>query len=141
MDIIFDIDNTLSDDAHRVHYIQQNSKNWDAYFDALIDDAPITPTLEMLRTLYDARHRIILCTGRPEKYRYLTVQWLQKYDVPANALFMRQPKDGKLRNAQVKRAMIDRVREANYNPVAVFEDNPSSAAMWKECGLVVYQIA
>jgi hypothetical protein len=140
MDYIFDIDDTLSISEYRHHLIEGSSKDWDTYFSLLIEDLPIEPTVEILRCLCAQGNRIILCTGRPEKYRKLTVDWLAKYDVPADALFMRQPSEAYLPNAEAKKIMISRIRESGYAPVAVFEDNPKSVQMWRDCGLVVLQV-
>jgi hypothetical protein len=143
MDYIFDIDDTLSNSSNRAYWISKDNpnKNWGTYYNLLIEDAPITPVVEILQCLYGCGHRVILCTGRPENYRNLTVQWLEKYDIPSNDLFMRQTSETGLRNAQAKQIMFERIKTAGYNPVAVFEDNPLSVQMWKDCGLTVLQIA
>lgn len=143
MDYIFDIDDTLSNSSHRAHWISKDNpnKNWNIYYDLLVDDEPIVSVVEILRTLYENYHRVILCTGRPEQYRDITVSWLEKHDVPANELFMRQKSETGLRNAQAKQIMLGRIKAAGYDPVAVFEDNPLSVQMWKEAGLTVLQIA
>jgi uncharacterized HAD superfamily protein len=143
MDYIFDIDDTLSNSNHRAHWISKDNpnKNWGTYYSLLIEDSPIDAVVEILQCLYEAGHRIILCTGRPEKYRNLTVQWLEKYKIPANDLFMRQTSESGLRNAQAKQIMFERIKTAGYSPAAVFEDNPLSVEMWKNCGLTVLQIA
>jgi uncharacterized HAD superfamily protein len=143
MDYIFDIDDTLSNSAHRAHWISKDNpaKNWSTYYNLLVDDSPITPVVTILQNLYEAGHRIILCTGRPEKYRDITVQWLEQHDIPAHDLFMRQTSETGLRNAQAKQIMLNRIKDAGYSPAAVFEDNPLSVEMWKSCGLVVLQIA
>ena len=143
MDYIFDIDDTLSNSNHRAHWISKDNpnKNWGTYYSLLIEDSPIDAVVEILQCLYEEGHRIILCTGRPEKYRNLTVQWLEKYKIPANDLFMRQISESELPNAQAKQIMFERIKTAGYSPVAVFEDNPLSVEMWKNCGLTVLQIA
>jgi uncharacterized HAD superfamily protein len=143
MDYIFDIDDTLSNSSHRANWISKDNpnRNWGTYYKLLVDDEPIAPVVKTLQSLYECGHRVILCTGRPEEYRNLTVHWLEKHNVPAHDLFMRQRSETGLRNAQAKRVMINRIKESGYNPVAVFEDNPLSVEMWKSCGLVVLQIA
>lgn len=143
MDYIFDIDDTLSNSEHRSHWISKDNpnKNWGVYYNLLIEDSPISPVVEVLKTLDAAGHRIVLCTGRPEQYRDLTVSWLEKYDIPAHDLFMRQKSETGLRNAQAKQIMLGRIRSSGYTPVAVFEDNPLSVQMWKDNGLTVLQIA
>lgn len=143
MDYIFDIDDTLSDSSHRAHLISKDNPNrdWKTYYNLLIEDEPIISVVEILKSLDAAGHRIVLCTGRPEEYRDLTVSWLQKHNIPAYDLFMRQKSETGLRNAQAKSVMLNTIKEAGYTPIAVFEDNPLSVEMWKSKGLVVLQIA
>jgi uncharacterized HAD superfamily protein len=140
MDFIFDIDSTLSDDNHRSHYLMQTPKDWDNYYSNLIHDSAIEPSVRALQALYNDGHKIILCTGRPEQYRELTMQWLEKHNILIHDLFMRLPEDGRVRNAEAKRIMIERIKLAGYNPIAVYEDNPYSVEMWKSLGLVVYHV-
>jgi hypothetical protein len=140
MDYIFDIDDTISISKHRHHLITNNPKNWDKYFSLLVEDPPIPATVEILCSLHSSGNRIILCTGRPEKYRTLTVSWLERWDIPAHDLFMRQPTEAYLPNADAKKIMINRIRQSGYSPIAVFEDNPKSVQMWQECGLTVLQV-
>jgi uncharacterized HAD superfamily protein len=143
MDYIFDIDDTLSNSTHRAHLISKDNpdKSWSTYYSLLVKDSPMEPVVTILQNLYDCGHRIILCTGRPEKYRDITVQWLEQHNVRAHELFMRQLSETGLRNAQAKQIMLDRIKTAGYDPVAVFEDNPLSVEMWKNCGLTVLQVA
>lgn len=143
MDYIFDIDDTLSNSERRAHWISKENpdRSWNMYYNLLTEDSPIEAVVETLKCLHECGHRIVLCTGRPEEYRHLTVQWLEKYDIPAHELFMRQKSETGLRNAQAKQIMLGRIRSAGYSPVAVFEDNPLSVKMWKDNGLTVLQIA
>jgi uncharacterized HAD superfamily protein len=143
MDYIFDIDDTLSDSSHRAHWISKDNpdRNWGVYYKLLTEDSPIKPVVTILQNLYDNGNRIVLCTGRPEEYRDITVSWLEKHNISAHDLYMRQKSETGLRNAQAKQIMLSRIRSAGYDPVAVFEDNPLSVQMWKESGLTVLQIA
>jgi len=141
MDYIFDIDDTLSDSSHREHLINGETKYWDLYYGGLIYDPPMRSTVAILKALDEAGHRIILCTGRPERYRDLTVQWLQTHDIPADALYMRQKSEQYLRNAEIKRILLLQIISDGYVPEAVFEDNPHSVEMWREAGLQVLQVA
>lgn len=44
---IFDIDGTIADCSHRLHFITGEHKNWDAFYDACLDDAPINDVIKM----------------------------------------------------------------------------------------------
>jgi hypothetical protein len=136
MHYIFDIDDTISCSSARHHLVGSEE-----YFNLSINDEPIGSVVEILRSLYNYGNTIILCTGRLEQYRELTVAWLNKHNIPYDALFMHNPVGIKLRNAEAKRIMVEEIIKAGYSPVAVFEDNPLSVAMWKEHGLTVFQVA
>ena len=45
---IFDIDGTLANCDHRLHYIKNKPKNWEAFYNECMDDLVIWPVAEML---------------------------------------------------------------------------------------------
>lgn len=51
---LFDIDGTLSDLTHRLHHIQKEPKDWNAFFDGCGDDAPIKHIVNLAISLDDA---------------------------------------------------------------------------------------
>ena len=51
VDIIFDIDGTLMDVEHRVHFLQQEPKDWESFNQNMINDTPILEMSELLKTL------------------------------------------------------------------------------------------
>ena len=69
---IFDIDDTLSDTEHRQHLALR--KDWEAFFAEQSKDTP-TPLVRIAKILSCAA-RILIVTGRPERYRLVTVKWL-----------------------------------------------------------------
>ena len=48
---IFDIDGTIADLTHRLHYIQSIKPDWKAFNSNVMDDAPITNTIKTLKLL------------------------------------------------------------------------------------------
>lgn len=85
--IIFDIDGTLADARHRLHFIEGPSKNWEAFFDAMKDDTVIEPVRDvfgLLQTLFGItsgfgahlNFEIVFCTGRPKSHFIETHEWL-----------------------------------------------------------------
>jgi len=140
MDYIFDIDDTISDSSNRHSLITSTPKNWNLYYAKLVEDAPIEPVVAILKSLHQAQHRIILCTGRPEQYRATTIEWLKMYSIPYTALYMRTKSGAYLRNAEIKKILLEAIRADGYNPLAVFEDNPLSVEMWQQAGLRTLQI-
>src|SRR4051812_6569456 len=90
---IIDLDGTLADCRHRLHHVLPGAKrDWEAFFAGIYDDNLIHPVAAVVRSL--ARdYKIVLCSGRPEKYRGVTTKWLDEFNVPFDALYMRPDGD------------------------------------------------
>lgn len=141
MDIIVDIDGTLADCTHRLHHIQKQPKDWDAFFAACSEDAPIVPVLRMVKAL-DKVHRIVFCSGRPEKWREDTERWLARHGVVEyrRPMFMR-PDGWHADDDTVKRVLLEKIREAGYNPELAIEDRKRVVDMWRSEGIICAQVA
>lgn len=143
MDVIVDIDGTLSDPTHRLHFIKTKPKDWPAFFDACKNDAPNTWVVNMVQSLITARNRIILCSGRPERVREPTTQWLQRFVYAQSdklPLYMRKDDDFR-EDSVIKREMLQRMRNDGYKPVLAIEDRSQVVKMWRAEGLTCAQVA
>ena len=49
--VIFDLDGTLSDCTHRMHYLDNKPKDFDSFYGAMGDDTLVKPVASMLRNL------------------------------------------------------------------------------------------
>lgn len=115
---VFDIDGTLADNSHRLHYIQGEKKDWDSFYAASSEDKPIEAVTELARFLdnggpllnLDSDYAVVFCTGRPESTRRATGSWLSLYcQIFPMAMYMR--KDGDHRpDYVVKEEMIAQMR-------------------------------
>ncbi|MFZ4237253.1 LNS2 domain-containing protein [Streptomyces murinus] len=89
---VFDLDNTLADTAHRQHFLQRRPKDWDGFFGAAPADPPLAEGVELARR--SARNcEVVYLTGRPERYRRDTLDWLAAHELPAGDLYMRGDAD------------------------------------------------
>ncbi|MGH3647262.1 MAG: HAD family acid phosphatase [Micromonosporaceae bacterium] len=85
---VLDIDATLSDVRHRLHHLRHRPKRWDAFFAAAGIDAPLPEGLAVAHTLAEG-HEIVYLTGRPERIRRVTEDWLRRHGLPDGRLLMR----------------------------------------------------
>jgi hypothetical protein len=143
VDILFDIDGTLADTSHRIHHLQKTPKDWDAFYDDSIDDAVIEPIKDILRAAYSFGHDIIFCTGRPERLRNTTINWLSAHVTAyAESITLCMRKEGDHRNDDiVKEEMLDTLLLMGYQPKLVFEDRKRVADMFRRRGLIVAHVA
>ena len=66
--VIVDMDGTLADVGHRLHYIRGRGKpNWKRFFEEQRHDLPKKDILKQVCDLAKA-HEIVIVTGRPDKY-------------------------------------------------------------------------
>jgi phosphoglycolate phosphatase-like HAD superfamily hydrolase len=142
--IIFDIDGTLSDVSHRRHFVENGNQQWDLFFKAITGDEPIKPIVNLARLLIRSNEQaVLLVTGRPERTRNDSVEWLLKHGLEVefdSRLFMRKNGDSRA-DYVVKREILDDVRKAGFEPVLVFDDRQSVVEMWREQGIRVAQVA
>ena len=136
---VFDIDGTLSDLTHRRHHVEQKPKNWPAFWAGMGDDAPHEHMIWLARSVF-GRCRIVLCSGRNEAHRDVTVAWLQKHKVPFDHLFMRS--DGDFRqDSIVKVELLAQIRKEHGEPFVWFDDRQQVVDAIRGAGVKVCQVA
>lgn len=131
--VISDLDGTISDRRHRLHYLE-GKKDWQSFFESLINDPPIVRTIEQIEELIYEGAELVLVTGRPEQYRRSSEEWI-KNNTPFDKyqLYMRKDKDFR-KDVIIKKEMLDQIRE-NYELEIIFEDQAEIVEMWISEGL------
>lgn len=125
---IFDIDGTLAKMEGRSPY--DGSRVW--------EDTLHVDVAGILREL-SVNNRIIICSWREDTCRDATIEWLTKYDIPYDELFMR--KEGDKRNdAIIKYEILVNDIIPKYYVKWVFDDRDRVVSMWRQCGVRCYQV-
>ncbi|WP_435209129.1 LNS2 domain-containing protein [Streptomyces sp. bgisy034] len=89
---VFDLDNTLADTAHRQRFLERKPRDWDAFFAAAPQDPPIEEGVAMARAS-GAECEVVYLTGRPERCRRDTLDWLLAHGLPEGRVYMRRNDD------------------------------------------------
>jgi hypothetical protein len=130
---IIDIDGTLSDPTHRLHYIRKYPQDWNSFFLASVDDPPHEYMLFLVKQLIHIGP-IFLCTTRPEEYRTITIKWLQDHFTSFTYIYMRKPSDP-TDNAATKLRMLNEIKSHGFQPLFAIDDQPSVVAMYRKEGI------
>lgn len=138
--VIWDLDGTLANDHARAHYVEVEEgreRDWNSYFDAVDEDAPIAASIEILHAMRAAGVRVVYLTGRPEYTREKTERWLKANGLDEyDHLLMRPP--GETRYAGFfKVDQIHELRET-YELVCAFEDRIDVAEHLRWAGVPVF---
>lgn len=142
---IFDIDGTLADNSHRLHLVDHTNytatppQNWDEFKRLASDDPPVADIVELARTLHTAGFAIVCCTGRSQDQYTQTQEWLKKWGIPCDALYMRTNGDYR-EDVVVKRELLAQIRK-KFKPWIVVDDRQSVVDMWRAEGLTCLQCA
>ena len=167
MKIICDIDGTLSNPNHRLHFIQPKEgekKDWDGFFAACVDDTPIPINVELCHELLWAgegmgvdgcsppSNTVEFWTGRNDAVRNVTREWLMEHVLLTNdcyhgdliwqddsfpATLKMRSKNDRRPDHVLKMEFID----WNHPPDIIFEDRSRVVKAYRELGLTVFQVA
>lgn len=145
--IIVDIDGTIADISHRLHFIEWEKKDWDGFYQHLSDDKPKQEIIDLIKIIYyDEDNRwdnlqLIFVTGRSDKYAAITDTWLRKHFTQFSyELFMRIEWDFR-QDYEIKKEIYENDIKDKYDVKYVFEDRDQVVNMYRELWLTVLQVA
>lgn len=138
--VLFDLDGTLADNEHRRHFISGEEEDWRSYNDRMAYDRPNRPIVELAQELHAAGYPLIMVTGREEKFRTVSLDWLDLQHVPCDGLYMRATGDFR-DDSVVKSELLDQIIAAGFKPWLVVDDRKRVVDMWRQRGLTCLQCA
>lgn len=136
--VIFDMDGTLADCSHRLHYVQgSGKKDWEKFFAGCADD---TPQNEIVRLAVELSfsNAILIASARPERLRKVTESWLKLYEIPYERIYLRK-NDDRRTDGIVKSEMLKQMHNHGFEPWIVVDDRESAVAAWRDLGLTCLQ--
>jgi hypothetical protein len=131
-----DIDGVVADVRHRLHHVERAPKDWGAFFAGAADDPPLAVGVDRVRALL-ADHEVVFLTGRPERLRRVTQQWLDRHGLGGPRLVMR-PR-GDYRPARQTKAEEIRRLARGRSVALVLDDDPEVCATLRAAGWPVEQ--
>lgn len=140
--VVCDLDGTLCNIEHRLHYAKGLLKDWDKFFAGVPDDLIREEVVTILRKYHQEGKRIIFVSARPERCREDTEEWLAKHlpeDIGYMGLFMRKNHD-KRDDVEVKQQVFDTYFKGKYPIEVVIDDRPKVIRMWRSNGLNVIDV-
>lgn len=145
--IICDLDGTLCNIDHRLHFIQdgpadseeKQKKSWPKFFAAIKDDKVNNWCKSILDNFYDT-HQIILCSGRPDDHQEATIDWIEDNNICYDKLFMRRRGDYR-KDEIVKQIILFFEILPTYNISFSIDDRNQVVDMWRKNGITCLQCA
>ena len=137
---IFDLDGTLANNEHRVHHVQGEKKDWDAYYSKCLDDTPIKGLVQIARALAERGATIWIWSSRSESRRAETEMWLGIHLGLDAAAPLRT--DGDRRpDYKVKMDWLNALTpEEKARVVLAFEDRTQMVRAYRDAGIQCLQV-
>ena len=141
--VIFDLDGTLAliDNRRNISMVD-GKRDWDIFFDPKnIDmDLPNQTVIDMARILDSTdKYQIFILSGRSDRTKDATIDWLDKYGIRYDNLIMRPKKHHFMPDNDFKQMVLDDIGADNV--AMVFDDRQQVVDMWRSNGLTTFQVA
>ena len=153
--IIFDIDGTLANIAHRLHFVRDGNRDWTSFFKHCDKDTPVEQVCTLQRHLYGIRHvltgerlvrpryeafKMVLVSGRSKEVEQETRDWLLNHNIFYDELYMR-PIGDHTPDDQLKEAILDQLLVAGHDILFTVDDRQRVVDMWRRRGITCLQCA
>lgn len=158
--VVYDIDGTIADCSHRLPLIYKDKdKEWDRFHEECINDLPIAGLIDILRILANRSGPgifVVLCTGRPDSSRALTLEWLARnnilvdtdpvrefvpgQDIKVGKLLMRKNGDYR-KDCVIKQEALDKEGYSPETVLCVIDDRTQVVDHFRSIGYTVLQCA
>lgn len=138
--VLCDLDGTLADITHRLHYIKDGKKDWPGFFRACVDDVPITSTIAVVNSLYCAGLPVFITSGRSDEVMKQTAEWLDRHEIMHSRLLMRRAGDYRADDV-IKREWLTSGLILRESVLCAFDDRQRVVDMWRSEGITCFQVA
>lgn len=135
--VISDLDGTLANCEHRVHFVRDKPKDWNAFYAGVLDDKV---NEAVLRVCYAFASVLVFTSGRPERCRQDTMTWLAKFGLAQMPLFMRSNNDYR-RDYIIKQEILDKYLGGASNILFAMDDRQQVVDMWRRNAITTFQVA
>lgn len=140
--VICDLDGTLCNINHRLHFVKgEGKKNWKAFFDNIADDQPNYWCWHLVHNMKNS-FQIVYASGRPDNYKKVTEAWLeaQHINIHNGHLYMRNRNDNR-QDYIVKEIILDFEILTRFKPLFFIDDRKQVVDMYRSRGFTVLQCA
>lgn len=142
--IIVDLDGTLCNIDHRLHFVRvEGKKDWKNFTQNIPGDSVNEWCLSLINAYKaDAKTELVFCSGRSSNHKKETVEWLIEntgyYPNDDFHLYMRDRNDHRA-DTTIKEIILDFEILTRFKPIFAVDDRPSVCRMWRSRNIVCLQ--
>lgn len=131
--VICDLDGTLCNVDHRLHFVRtEGKKDWKSFFMSLSEDTP-NEWCEALIHQMSEKHAIVFASGRPDDHQKATAEWLKQHGFSTTNLYMRCRGDHR-QDYIAKEIILDFEILTRFKPLFFIDDRKQVVDLWRKRG-------
>lgn len=139
--VVCDLDGTMCNIDHRLHYIQNGGKkDWTSFYSKIKEDTVNEWCQDIVQSMSDLCYGIVYCSGRPDTYEKDTREWIDEKNLPINHLFMR-PRNDFRPDYVVKEVILDFELLTRFDIYFIMDDRRQVVDLWRRRGFTCLQVA
>ena len=136
--ILCDIDGTIADNQHRQSLLKEYS-DWDEFFRQMVKDKPLKEAINLIEKEYRKGKKIYFLTGRPERFRKETDDWLKQNTLIENYKLIMREDDDHRNKVKVKEEMLK--KNCSIEEIDFFLENDDELiVLWRSLGIKVIDV-
>jgi len=139
MFVVFDLDGTLADCRHRVHFVRDGAHDWDSFFSECVNDPPFDHVIDTLSAHARAGHRVEIWSARSDTVRNPTLHWLARHGIPGELLVHMRAAGDHTPDVALKKSWLCAIHP-DERPDLVYDDRQRVVDMWREMGIPCFQV-
>ncbi len=136
--VIFDLDGTLCDISHRLHFIKDQQKDWKSFNEACVFDSPKPDMIGLFHAL-DLKYVMWIVSGRMDTVRDQTLDWLNKHNIVPYKLIMRKNGDYTPDDDLKRSWLYDGTLPNKDDILMAIDDRARVVDMWRKEGITCLQ--
>ncbi|MDK4727445.1 AAA family ATPase [Rhizobium phaseoli] len=137
MFVIFDLDGTLADISHRVHFVRGGQRDWDSFFKECVHDKGVGHVIDTFHAHVKAGHKVRIWSARSDVVRAETENWLSDMGIDPCCLQHMRAAGDSTPDATLKRYWLNQEAE---RPDLVYDDRQRVVDMWRAEGVPCFQV-
>ncbi|AVA21298.1 HAD-like domain-containing protein [Rhizobium sp. NXC24] len=137
--VVFDLDGTLADISARRIHLEGDRPDWTSFNGEMWSDVPNHAIVELYKVLWQSdQFNVILTSGRNERHRQFTENWLFWNNIPFGKIYMRPDGDNRADHALKSEFLAD-IRRHHGDVLFAVDDRQKVVDMWRSNGIVCLQ--
>jgi hypothetical protein len=134
--VIVDLDGTLADCSHRRHFLDGDSPDWDAFYDACGKDTPNGWCVTLINSLVKAEVPVTIVSARRQAEYQKTLAWLVEAGISGDvSVSLLRPDRDYTPDNVLKQRWLEGFGKDNV--LFVVDDRPKVIRMWRAEGVKV----